>query len=87
MMFNAEFVVAFLSIFLIDLILAGDNAVIIAPAVRNLPPPEKKTGMILGAGGAVALRVILTFFIAQLLTISFLKFKGFSRRLQKSPAG
>jgi YjbE family integral membrane protein len=76
MEFNVDFVVAFLSIFLIDLILAGDNAVVIALAVRNLPPPQKRTGMILGAGGAVVLRVILTFFIAQLLTISLLKFIG-----------
>jgi len=75
MTFSADFVVAFLGIFLIDLILAGDNAVIIALAVRNLPPPQKKTGMILGPGGAVVLRVILTFFIAQFLTISFLKFR------------
>jgi YjbE family integral membrane protein len=76
MMFDADFVFAFLSIFLIDLILAGDNAVIIALAVRNLPPPQKRAGMLLGAGGAVLLRVVLTFFIAQLLTISFLKFIG-----------
>jgi YjbE family integral membrane protein len=74
--FNVDFFVGFLSIFLIDLILAGDNAVVIALAVRNLPPPQKRTGMILGAGGAVVLRVILTFFIAQLLTISLLKFIG-----------
>jgi YjbE family integral membrane protein len=71
-----DFVVAFLSIFLIDLILAGDNAVIIALAVRNLPAPQKRTGMLLGAGAAVALRVVLTFFVAQLLAISFLKFIG-----------
>ena len=76
MEFSVDFVVAFLSIFLIDLILAGDNAVVIALAVRNLPPPQKRTGMILGAGGAVVLRVILTFFIAQLLTIGLLKFVG-----------
>lgn len=76
MEFSVDFVVAFLSIFLIDLILAGDNAVVIALAVRNLPPRQKTTGMIFGAGGAVVLRVILTFFIAQLLTISFLKFIG-----------
>ncbi len=71
-----EFVLGFLSIILIDLILAGDNAVVIAMAVRSLAPKQRKRGIMIGAGCAVVLRVILTFVAAQLLNISFVKFLG-----------
>ena len=74
--FTWDFVVAFLSIVLIDLILAGDNAVIIALAVKNLPPKQKRQGIIFGAGAAVALRVAITFCVAQLLMINFIKLAG-----------
>jgi YjbE family integral membrane protein len=74
--FTWEFVSGFLSIVLIDLILAGDNAVVIALAVRNLAPKQRQRGIILGAGAAVLLRVILTFVASQLLTIQFVKFAG-----------
>jgi YjbE family integral membrane protein len=74
--FNWNFLVALLSIILIDLILAGDNAVVIAMAVRSLPRKQRMRGIIFGAGAAVILRVILTFFAAQLLQIQFIKFIG-----------
>jgi YjbE family integral membrane protein len=74
--FSWDFIIAFLSIVFIDLILAGDNAVVIAMAVRSLPPPEKRKGIILGAGAAVLLRIFLTFFAAKLLMIGFIKFLG-----------
>lgn len=74
--FTWDFCVSFLSIVLIDLILAGDNAVVIALAVKNLPKKQKRRGIIFGAGAAVALRVCITFFVAQLLQISFIKFFG-----------
>ncbi|MBI4767778.1 MAG: TerC family protein [Deltaproteobacteria bacterium] len=74
--FNWDFLVALLSIVLIDLILAGDNAVIIAMAVRSLPRKQRQRGIIFGAGAAVVLRVILTFFAAQLLQVQFVKFVG-----------
>jgi YjbE family integral membrane protein len=74
--FSWEFCLAFLSIVLIDLVLAGDNAVVIALAVKNLHGKQRTTGIIAGAGAAVALRVVLTFFVAQLLTISFIKLLG-----------
>jgi YjbE family integral membrane protein len=74
--FTWEFVGAFLSIVLIDLILAGDNAVVIAMAVRSLSPKERLRGIIIGSGGAVVLRVILTFFAAKLLAIGGIKFLG-----------
>jgi YjbE family integral membrane protein len=74
--FNWEFVTGLLSIVLIDLILAGDNAVVIAMAVRSLPRKQRTRGIAFGAGAAVILRVILTFFAAQLLQINFIKFIG-----------
>jgi hypothetical protein len=51
--FSWEFFVAVASIVLIDLVLAGDNAVVIAMAVKNLQGRERQVGIILGAGGAV----------------------------------
>ena len=74
--FDWQFFSALLSIVIIDLILAGDNAVVIAMAVRSLPHEQRKKGIIFGAGAAVLLRVIATFFVAQLLTISFIKLVG-----------
>ena len=74
--FDLKFVSQVLSIVLIDLILAGDNAVVIALAVRALPRRQRMWGIILGSGAAVFLRVALTFFAAQLLTIRFLKLSG-----------
>lgn len=74
--FSWEFVAALLSIVLIDLILAGDNAVIIAMAVRSLPRKQRQKGILIGAGAAVLLRVVLTFFAAQLLQTPYLKFVG-----------
>ncbi|MCL1926364.1 MAG: TerC family protein [Syntrophorhabdaceae bacterium] len=63
-------------IMLINLILSGDNAVIIALAVNKLEPVQKKWGIILGSGLAVVLRIILTGFAVVLLTIPFLKVVG-----------
>jgi YjbE family integral membrane protein len=64
------------SIVLIDLLLAGDNALVIALAVRSLPPRQRRIGTICGAGAAVALRVGLTFVAAQLLEVEFLQLAG-----------
>lgn len=70
------FFLGVLNIVIIDLILAGDNAVVIAMAVRSLPRQQRKWGIFLGAGAAVVLRVVLTYFVAQLLEISFIKLAG-----------
>ncbi len=70
------FFLGVLNIIIIDLILAGDNAVVIAMAVRSLPRNQRRWGIIIGAGAAVVLRVVLTFFVAQLLEISFIKLAG-----------
>ena len=64
------------SIVFIDLLLAGDNALVIAMAVRSLAPRERRIGTICGAAAAVVLRIGLTFIAAQLLNIRFLKLAG-----------
>ncbi|OPY74402.1 MAG: Integral membrane protein TerC family protein [Syntrophorhabdus sp. PtaU1.Bin050] len=74
--FTWQFISSFLMIIVIDLVLAGDNAVVIAMAVRNLSPRQRKIGIMLGAGGAVILRVCLTIVVASLLGIKGLKFCG-----------
>lgn len=74
--FSWEFLVAVLSIVLIDLVLAGDNAVVIALAVKNLSGRTRRLGIFLGAGGAVLVRVACTFAVAQLLNIQFIKLTG-----------
>lgn len=71
-----KFFIGIANIIVIDLILAGDNAVVIAMAVRSLPRHQRQWGIILGAGAAVLLRVVLTFFVSQLLIISFVKLAG-----------
>lgn len=71
-----EFCLSVLSIILIDLVLAGDNAVVIALAVKSFPKRQRLLGIAVGAGFAVALRVALTIFASQLLLISYIKFVG-----------
>ena len=61
-----QFLTALLSIVVIDLVLAGDNAVVIAMAVKNLPGRTRTLGIALGAGGAVLIRVIATFVVMTL---------------------
>jgi YjbE family integral membrane protein len=74
--FDWKFFSSLLSIVIIDLILAGDNAVVIAMAVRSLPKDKRKQGILLGAGAAVLLRVAATFFVSQLLQINYVKLVG-----------
>ncbi len=71
-----KFFLGIFNIIIIDIILAGDNAVVIAMAVRSLPRRQRQWGIILGAGAAVLLRVVLTFFVAKLLDIQFIKLAG-----------
>ena len=60
----------------INVILSGDNAVVIALACRGLPPRQRRWGMILGAGAAVLLRIFFTLIVVQLLATPFLKLIG-----------
>ncbi|PJA63425.1 MAG: tellurium resistance protein TerC, partial [Candidatus Portnoybacteria bacterium CG_4_9_14_3_um_filter_44_9] len=76
MVLDWAFVCGLLSVIAIDLVLAGDNAVVIAMAVKALPKQQRRKGIVLGVGAAVAMRVVLTFFVAQLLQIVFLKLVG-----------
>jgi YjbE family integral membrane protein len=64
------------SIILIDLTLAGDNALVIAMAVRSLPRHERRIGTAFGAAGAVLLRIALTIFAARLLSIRYVQLAG-----------
>ena len=67
---------AILQIILIDILLGGDNAVIIALACRNLPARQRRVGIVWGAAGAIVLRVILITVAVALLQVPFLKLIG-----------
>jgi YjbE family integral membrane protein len=60
----------------INIILSGDNAVVIALACRSLPPRQRMIGILLGAGAAIVLRIIFTVLVNQLLGIHYLKLIG-----------
>ena len=63
-------------IILIDILLGGDNAVVIALACRNLHPNQRRKGILWGTAGAIILRIILVAFAVTLLQIPFLKLVG-----------
>src|SRR3990170_4527179 len=76
MLADSEFWVALLQIIWIDILLSGDNAVVIALACRSLPPRQRRWGIALGAGGAIALRVLIATFIVYVLEVPALKIVG-----------
>ena len=67
--FNDGWVIAVLQIIAIDIVLGGDNAIIIALACRNLPKHQRRAGILWGTAGAIILRVILVFFATSLMEI------------------
>jgi len=71
-----EFWIAVGQIIMIDILLGGDNAVVIALACRKLPPAQRTKGIIWGTVGAIVLRVMLIFFALTLLAIPYLKIVG-----------
>ena len=73
---NPTFWISVLQIIAIDILLGGDNAIVIALACRRLPEAQRKQGIFWGVVGAIGLRVILIFFALQLLAIPFLKIVG-----------
>jgi len=73
---QADFWIAVGQIIMIDILLGGDNAVVIALACRRLSPELRTKGIILGTAGAIVLRVILIFFALTLLAIPYLKLVG-----------
>ena len=75
-MFDEALMIAILQIIAIDIVLGGDNAIIIALACRNLPSHQKRLGVLWGTAGAIILRCILVFFAATLLVNPGLKLVG-----------
>src|SRR5215468_2409199 len=73
---HAPFWIAVAQIIGVNIILSGDNAVVIALACMKLPPKQRLWGMVLGAGVAVLLRVIFTVVVAEAMTYPFLKLVG-----------
>lgn len=76
MLGSTQFWVDVFKIIVIDVLLSGDNAVVIALACRNLPPEQRKKGIMFGVSGAIGLRIVLTFFAVGLLSLPFLKVVG-----------
>ncbi len=75
-MFSPEWFAAFTSIVLLDLILSGDNAILIALACKNLPPHHRGRAIIVGGMGAVLIRICCTLFATGLLAAPYLEFIG-----------
>ncbi len=73
---SPDFWISVGQIILIDILLGGDNAVVIALACRKLPPEQRKQGIFWGVVGAVAARIVLIFFAVKLLEMPFLKIVG-----------
>jgi YjbE family integral membrane protein len=73
---DAQFWTALLQIIGINIVLSGDNAVVIAMACRSLPPAKRRWGIFLGAGMAIGLRIVFTIFIVFLLAVPYLKIAG-----------
>ncbi len=70
------FWIALLKIVWVNILLSGDNAVVIALASRNLPAEQQKKAILFGSGAAIVLRVLLTLFAARLLELPYLKLVG-----------
>ena len=64
------------SIILVNVLLSGDNALVIAMAVKALPPETRKLGIVIGSGGAAVLRIGLTFFTGELLGLKYVQLVG-----------
>lgn len=75
-MTSSLFWIAVLQIIAIDIMLGGDNAVVIALACRKLPPAQRNKGIFWGVVGAIGLRVVMIFFALQLLALPYLKIVG-----------
>ena len=76
MLATSEFWIGLAKIIGVNIVLSGDNAVVIALAARSLPPKQQKMAIFWGAGAAILLRIILTLFAVQLLTLPWLKLVG-----------
>ncbi|WP_439572883.1 TerC family protein [Phreatobacter sp.] len=73
---DSQFWVGLIQIIWIDILLSGDNAVVIALACRGLPEKQRRIGIMLGAGAAVGLRILFALVITYMLAVPFLKVIG-----------
>ena len=73
---STDFWIGLLKIIWINIILSGDNAVVIALAARSLPPEQQRKAILFGSGAAVVLRIALTWFAVVLLQLSYLQVVG-----------
>jgi YjbE family integral membrane protein len=76
MLSSPQFWSALGAIMLLNLVLSGDNAIVIAMAARNLPPVHQKKAIIWGTFGAIAVRIVMTLVVVWLLKVPGLKFVG-----------
>ena len=76
MLSSSFFWVTLGQIMMINIVLSGDNAVVIAMASRSLPPRQQKQAILFGSFGAIFLRIVLTFFAVMLLDLPYLKLIG-----------
>lgn len=75
-LFDSALLLTVLQIITIDILLGGDNAVVIALACRQLPPELRNRGIFWGVFGAIGLRILLVFFALSLLALPYLKIVG-----------
>lgn len=75
-LYTQVFWIGLLKIIGVNIILSGDNAVVIALAARSLPKKQQKQAVFWGAGAAIAMRIVLTLFAVALLTLPWLKLVG-----------
>jgi YjbE family integral membrane protein len=73
---STEFWIALAQIIGINIVLSGDNAVVIALAARSLPPKQQKQAVLWGSGAAVVMRIVLTVVAVELLKLPWLKLVG-----------
>lgn len=76
LMQSGEFWIGLVKIIWINIILSGDNAVVIALAARSLPPEQQRKAVLFGSGAAVVLRIVLTVVAVKLLALPFLQIVG-----------
>src|SRR4051812_13036370 len=76
MLATPEFWIGLVKIIWINIILSGDNAVVIAMAARTLPETQQKKAVFWGSGAAVVLRIVLTVVAAKLLALPYLQIVG-----------
>jgi YjbE family integral membrane protein len=75
-LFETEFLIALLSIIAIDIVLGGDNAIVIALASRNLPESQRNKAILFGTALAIIVRILLTIVAVYLLMIPYLRLVG-----------